>query len=273
MTQATNANPEVQNLRICFIDNEEDERNEIRETLKNYGKTDNWIVVDYSAEIFQRAVNNEFDILVCDYKMPRKDGISVLEEIRNKNKKIILALYTAFAISESSDSDLRCIKSVIIRFKKYDGVGCLLGTLQNQQSWIRGQIEQQFPANINPMGFLQAIKSRWKNRGKSQGGEDVEIKYETVVGEISAEETVLQKLEGPDSDAIRELGQIILDLASDLITDLERSTEQDAYITHSKYGNVTIAELKVHIQELSPLGIEHLKYWLKSRRRLKKTDK
>ena len=81
---------DLANLHICFIDNEEDERTDIRDSLRNFGNTSNWVVEDYSDEIIQKSINNEFDILVCDYKMPGKNGITVLEEVRKKIIKSFL---------------------------------------------------------------------------------------------------------------------------------------------------------------------------------------
>lgn len=266
----------MSNLRICFVDNEEGERHDIQESLKYLGNTGRWMVVDFSESIIQRAINNEFDIFVCDFKMPDKDGITVMEEIRRYNNKVILALFTAFAISQGSNEDKRCKMAYIERFKKFDGVGCVLGTLQNRIPKIQELLKAHQPPLEPRKGTLRGfIKSLALNTGTGKGL--LADYFDTRANQQSppAGEDISQPMDKliDKNPSLQEIHVIIMNIAEDLIKDLEKTEDQESYIFHSEKGKITIKDLKDHIKNLTPIGIEQIKYWLLARKRLKNIKK
>jgi CheY-like chemotaxis protein len=251
----------LDDLNFCFIDNEQKDRIEIEDSLKELRFTKSCIVVDYSAEIVARAIANEFDVLITDYKMPEKDGITILEEIRQRNGQIILGTYTGWAIPSESEEDLRCRRSCIQQFMKYDGIGCLLGTLQNQLPQIRQQLKTMFGDNTTRRKKLFSYFSNVIGTTTSVNViHEPSWRQKMIEEKLKTAEERLEKLE--------EARGAIIELANELLNDLKQSEDQDAYIMSPNGRKITISEITSEIENLTPLGIEHLKYWFLAKSRL-----
>jgi len=113
--------------KILFLDHENQFLSNLRYDINTFGlNKDNVFITSNIEEAKEKAIRKKIDVFVSDFKMPGIDGISLLEEIRNKNKSIILVLYTGFVISSFSDEARRCDKAQIKRFHKFEGVENLL---------------------------------------------------------------------------------------------------------------------------------------------------
>ena len=53
------------------------------------------VFADNGSEGYQKFLDNEFDIIICDYKMPVLNGLEFIEKIREKNKDIPIIFVTA----------------------------------------------------------------------------------------------------------------------------------------------------------------------------------
>lgn len=113
-------------MKILLVDDERDLVSAIKKILEmnSYQVTTGY---DGNEALFF-AENNDFDLIILDVMMPKLDGISVVKEIRKRNKKIPILLLTAKAMIddrvlglESGADDYLCkpfaIKELLARIK------------------------------------------------------------------------------------------------------------------------------------------------------------
>lgn len=81
-----------------------------REILRDFLKDEGYDVVE--AENGDKAIevvkNGHFDLVLLDYKMPKKDGMMVLEEVKDINTEIDVIMMTAYG---SVDTAVRAMKA------------------------------------------------------------------------------------------------------------------------------------------------------------------
>jgi two-component system OmpR family response regulator len=80
-------------MHILFVEDEPKIANFVQTGLKEQG-----FVVDYcdnGDEGYQRAINNEYDVIVLDIMIPGKDGLSILKYLRRSGRNIPVILLTA----------------------------------------------------------------------------------------------------------------------------------------------------------------------------------
>ncbi|PSB16954.1 DNA-binding response regulator [filamentous cyanobacterium CCP2] len=80
-------------MHILFVEDEPKIANFVQTGLKEQG-----FVVDYcdnGDEGYQRAINNEYDVIVLDIMIPGKDGLSILKYLRRSGRNVPVILLTA----------------------------------------------------------------------------------------------------------------------------------------------------------------------------------
>ena len=78
------------NIRILIVDDEE----RIRRLLKMYLERENYLIdeAEDGNEALEKALANEYDIILLDLMMPGKDGIEVCRELREKKATPVIML-------------------------------------------------------------------------------------------------------------------------------------------------------------------------------------
>lgn len=77
-------------LKILVVDDED----RIRRLIKMYLERENYVIdeADNGDDALNKALNNEYDLILLDIMMPGKDGIEVCREIREKKTTPIIML-------------------------------------------------------------------------------------------------------------------------------------------------------------------------------------
>lgn len=78
------------NIRILIVDDEE----RIRRLLKMYLERENYLIdeAEDGNEALEKALANEYDLILLDLMMPGKDGIEVCRELREKKATPVIML-------------------------------------------------------------------------------------------------------------------------------------------------------------------------------------
>ncbi|MFP4111164.1 MAG: HDOD domain-containing protein [Desulfonatronovibrio sp.] len=84
--------------RILVVDDEEHIRDILRETLEN----EDMVVetADNGQDGLEKCVDQDFDLLLLDIKMPARDGLSLLREIRKADESLPVIIITGMASHE-----------------------------------------------------------------------------------------------------------------------------------------------------------------------------
>ncbi|WP_416672906.1 response regulator transcription factor [Egbenema bharatensis] len=80
-------------MHILFVEDEPKIANFVQTGLKEQG-----FVVDYcdnGNEGYQRAMGNQYDVIVLDIMVPGKDGLSILKSLRRSGRNVPVILLTA----------------------------------------------------------------------------------------------------------------------------------------------------------------------------------
>jgi len=81
-------------IKILLVDDELDFLKVMRERIMKWGF--DVIMAKNGMEGIEALASQRPDIIILDYVMPGMDGISVLREIREKDKDIPVIMYTAY---------------------------------------------------------------------------------------------------------------------------------------------------------------------------------
>lgn len=85
-------------FKILIADDEPNIRFVVKELLSEYASS-----VDEAEDgeiAIQKIRENEYDLLICDVRMPKKDGMQVLKEALKINPQIIVLMVTAFGTQQ-----------------------------------------------------------------------------------------------------------------------------------------------------------------------------
>lgn len=85
--------------RILICDDEEGVRESLNLILEDSCKLD---FASSGAEAIEKIKNNDFDGILLDIKMPTKDGLETLEEIRNISPGIKVIIVTGYQSVETA---------------------------------------------------------------------------------------------------------------------------------------------------------------------------
>jgi DNA-binding NtrC family response regulator len=108
-----------------------------REILRDFLRDEGYDVVE--AENGDKAIeavkNGYFDLVLLDYKMPEKDGMTVLEEVKDINTEIDVIMMTAYG---SVDTAVRAMKAgaadYIIKPIELDELRILIGRIAERRT-------------------------------------------------------------------------------------------------------------------------------------------
>jgi PAS domain S-box-containing protein len=84
---------EKEHIRVLHVDDEESLLKVAKECLQKEGPFEVETVVSVE-EALKKLVKEKFDVVVSDYKMPGKDGLTFLKELRDKNNDIPFIMFT-----------------------------------------------------------------------------------------------------------------------------------------------------------------------------------
>lgn len=90
----TRENMEPKGIKILIVDDEEHTRLGYAEVLKLDGYSVE--TAENGQEGFKKAIENEFDIIITDLRMPEADGITFIQNLREHNIKTPVLIITAF---------------------------------------------------------------------------------------------------------------------------------------------------------------------------------
>jgi CheY-like chemotaxis protein len=101
--------PELSDLRVLLIDDEEDSRDLLNIVLDSCGA--NVTMASSAAEAFETIKSKKFDVIVSDIGMPDEDGFSLIGRIRNlpneQGGDVPAIALTAYARAEDRVQALR----------------------------------------------------------------------------------------------------------------------------------------------------------------------
>ena len=76
----------------------------LREALALFLRVKGWSVDTFGSGEESAGVGNweEYTVVICDFSLPREDGLSVLRRVREASDKVVTVLITAFADGDIS---------------------------------------------------------------------------------------------------------------------------------------------------------------------------
>jgi two-component system response regulator AtoC len=86
------------NLNILIADDEESLRYSLGSILKIRGY--NVTLVEDGLKAVEAVKNGNFDVAFLDIRMPEMNGVDAFKEIKEFNKKIIVVIMTAYALTD-----------------------------------------------------------------------------------------------------------------------------------------------------------------------------
>lgn len=90
---------------ILIVDDEDDIREIVSDVVSKWGYQP--IVARNGREALERFERNKIDVVLTDLKMPEMDGITLLEEIKARDKKAVVIVLTGHP---TIDSAIKAIK-------------------------------------------------------------------------------------------------------------------------------------------------------------------
>jgi len=151
---------------ILVADDEEEIRNSLSIVLREEGFR--CMAVADGEEAIKALKEHSFDILVTDLKMPKADGIEVLEQAMQRSAETLTIIITAHATVETAIQALRKGASdYILKPLDFDEVILRIENLLNQKKlvqenkYLREQIDQEFNFN-HIIGESPAMKEVYR---------------------------------------------------------------------------------------------------------------
>jgi DNA-binding response OmpR family regulator len=228
--------------RLWFIDHEEEFISGLKHDLLLENIT-NATVSRSQTEVMKAVKSDSIDILVSDYKMPDKDGITFLEEVRKLNSNMILVLYTG-AFTCDDEIHIRCNKAKISIHHKTAGIQVLIMTLKRL---LRNPVE---PISKDETPQVETRIS----------GNTIQLERRGVSNSLEGARLIEPKLKENSELALTEIKKAMENmkiLSEFYIKDLENIKNQEATISSSEH-TLTIRELIKELRELSPIGVKHI---------------
>lgn len=115
----------VNELRVCYLDNSLQDIEEFTDTI-NTSIFQSFIGTSSIDEVIKLVSNDQIDLLVCDFRMPRMNGIEVLSKCHQISSNIEMVLFTGFVMNYENIKI--CNQLGIHRIKKID-IGNLVGII------------------------------------------------------------------------------------------------------------------------------------------------
>lgn len=115
--------------KLFFMDDSEDLVEIIGEDLKEFFEVNAFSKFS-DAEKFLSALDTQVDVAVCDYIMPRIDGIKVLERIQDRFPNSVRILLTGYADNDSL-KDKKSVYHAIMEKSRYQGPSELVALINS----------------------------------------------------------------------------------------------------------------------------------------------
>lgn len=129
MPEVLELKEKLKNLRVLFVDDEEDIRSGTGIFLKKF--FDHVAICENGQEGLEYTQNNPVDIVITDVMMPIMDGPTMLAKIKENNKDLFSIYITAFrdSIEERELADMHINKPL-----SYDDMVLILKTIAKRYS-------------------------------------------------------------------------------------------------------------------------------------------
>ncbi len=90
----------MRKLRILIVEDGQSQREMLKDFLAKEGHQ--VALAENGAEAIQRVQDNQYDLLLLDYKMPGKNGLEVLKDVKQINPEIDVIMMTAYGTIETA---------------------------------------------------------------------------------------------------------------------------------------------------------------------------
>lgn len=232
----------TESIKVGFIDDEQDFLQVIKEEIEERFRSINLVAL-FSSEItdaFSWVENNVINTLVCDLRMPKLDGINLLKMIGTMNNNIELILLTGFVLNDSELDTCDAMGAHILY--KTDGFENVVNNII--------------------LFFKDALNK-----------EKTELPLDKMTPPKPKKIKIIpEKLENErKNNDIRK--QIIDPIAKELIEELNLIKDTEKTIFLGDGQTITVGKLIKEIENLTPLGIEHIRLWINTLKTLKKLGK
>lgn len=97
-------------MNVLIVDDDVVDREHIKRTINKSGQKCNFVETESVDEGLIAFRKNQFDVILLDYRMPQRDGIEILIELKNEPIENSVAIIM-LSNSEESDLALECLKA------------------------------------------------------------------------------------------------------------------------------------------------------------------
>ena len=95
----------MQKLSILIVEDGQSQREMLRDFLRSEGHT--VAEAENGETAIKKVLNNHFDLILLDYKMPGMDGLQALKEVKRINPEIDVVIITAYGTIETAVEALK----------------------------------------------------------------------------------------------------------------------------------------------------------------------
>ncbi|MGC2425416.1 MAG: response regulator [Nitrososphaeraceae archaeon] len=120
-------------FRIMFVDDEKDILSTIKRGLESNTtfKVDTFSSGESALQAFENHVENYYDLVITDIRMPKMSGFELYRRIKEKNSSMKIAFITAFEINKEEFSKVMPSVNVIDFISKPLSVSNLITKLKS----------------------------------------------------------------------------------------------------------------------------------------------